>query len=681
MERGLVSPASAYIHGIPVIVFSILLPLVGIGVFIYIVSKRLNPLLDAAPDPRLDHPGKRLLKMLKFGIAQYRQPRYKFSGILHIVIFFGFLTLSIRSFSLVMIGVWDDFTFPFLGGSLGHGYNVLKDYMALMTIIACVVAAIRRGIFRPARYAVPAALGRGHEGEAMLILGLICGLLSADMLFEASLVADNGTAAFPGPGIWIVAHLLNGASQSTLQGIHLSSYLAHELIFFFFLCLLPLGKHFHVITSLPNIFLMKLDKASVKPLKWGLSEEQIDELESFGVKKIEDFTWKHILDFYTCADCGRCSEQCPANAAKAPLSPRFISIKCRDYCYKLYPILGKGKKSKALIGNILSAEEIWSCTTCGACEAECPLFIEYIDKIIDLRRGVLDEGDVPEGIKEALENISEEGNSFGELEDKRAHWCHKLDFEIKDITKDPAENLWFVGDFASYDVRAMEVSRTFAKILHRFDIDFAIAYSAEKNAGNDVRRIGEEGLSEELQESNMRFLDSDLFTNIITTDPHSYNALKFDYQKLDKNIQHYSEFLLTAINNGKINFTKKINYRLTYHDPCYLGRYHGIYQAPREILHRLGVEMVEMPKNKSRSFCCGGGGGGIWLGERENVQKINVLRVQQALELDIDILVVSCPKCLIMFEDAVKSMPNSKGLIVKDLLELIWEAIDPGECV
>jgi Fe-S oxidoreductase len=677
MGAGLVSPANAYILHIPLVVFSIFIPVTGITFFSYIIYRRILPLRAASEDPRWNSIGERLIKMLKFGFGQYRQPKYPLAGALHIIIFFGFLTLSIRSFSLVAIGIWEDFTFPGLDGKPGYVYTVFKDNVALVTLVACVIAMIRRGVFKPVRYAVPPELGKGHPKEALLILGLISALLLADIFFEASLISANRIKNFPGPATWIVAHLLTGTSLGILQKIHVISYFFHDLIFFIFLCLLPLGKHFHVITSLPNIFFMKLNRGSVKPIKWNLLDKQLDELESFGVTKLEDFTWKHTLDFYTCADCGRCSDQCPATAAQTPLSPRFISIKCRDYCYGRYPILGRAEKSIPLVGTVFSAEEIWSCTTCGACEAECPLFIEYLDKIIDLRRGLLDEGNVPEGIQEALEYISEEGNSFAESEDKRADWCRELSFPIKNIFQEKAENLWFVGDFASFDVRAAVVSRVFAKILKELTVDYALAYEAEKNSGNDIRRIGEEGLFEELRESNMEFLNSERFKNIITTDPHSFNALKMDYQEHNKNIQHYSEFLLDQIKKGDFKFAKQLDYNVTYHDSCYLGRYHGLYEAPRKLLQMTGVKQVEMTKNKNRSFCCGGGGGGIWIGERENIQKINALRVQQALELDIDVLVVSCPKCLVMFEDALKSMPNSKGLVVKDLLELVWEAIDP----
>ena len=676
MEGQLISPAGAYILGFPAMVFWILIPATGFAVFAYTMWRRWLPLKAAAADFRGDRIGQRLLNLLKFGIGQFRQPRYPVAGILHIVIFFGFLVLSIRSVTLVMLGLWEDFIFPGLGGDFGRVYSVFKDAVAFLTLLACLAAMIRRGVFRPVRYAVPPQLGKGHEKEAVLVLALISSLMVADMLFEGSMaVATTGGADhFAGPGIMMVSWLLQGISLQSLQNIHIVAYFIHELIFFVFLCLLPLGKHFHVITSLPNVLLMKLELGRVKPLVWGVTEEELDELNSFGVQNLEDFTWKHILDFYTCADCGRCSDRCPAARAGTPLSPRFLTLKCRDYIYKRYPVFGKKCEPKALIGGILTADEIWSCTTCGACEAECPLFIEYIDKIIDLRRGLLDQGDVPEGIQEALENIAEEGNSFGEAETKRGDWCRGIECNVKDIRDNEAENLWFVGDFAAFDVRAMEASKSLARVLDEFDIDFAIAYDREKNSGNDVRRLGEEGLFQELREHNLQVLQKAACPRVFTTDPHTYNCLKNDYSAFGKEVLHYSEFMLEQLNKRGISFERKLSYKVTYHDPCYLGRYHGVYQAPREILKRLGVELVEMPNYASRSFCCGGGGGGIWLGERQNVEKNNLARVKEALQLQVDVLVVCCPKCLVMFEDALKSLPASGGMVVKDLSELMWEA-------
>ena len=346
MQPALISPASTSILGIPANIIYILIPLAGVGIFIYILFKRLVPLLKAAPDDRFNRLTERIQSVLKIWLAQWRHPRYMLAGVVHILLFAGFLILGARSTQLVFIGFVDDFTLPGFGGGFGSFYNVLKDYAATWVLIAVAIAAVRRAIIKPARYAVPPQYGRDHTWEALLVLGLIATLVISESFFEASLVAaeiQKGLhAQFVAPLtlVWLFKHLLSGASSQALQGLHSASYFIHEIAFFFFLCFLPMGKHFHVVTSLFNVFFMRLEKGNVKPVRHGVDDEGLDDLESFGVKVFEDFTWKHMLDFYTCADCGRCSDRCPANAVSRPLSPRFISIKGRDYAFKHYPILG-----------------------------------------------------------------------------------------------------------------------------------------------------------------------------------------------------------------------------------------------------------------------------------------------------------------------------------------------------
>jgi len=386
----IIGPASYTFFGIfPAAILSFILPVVGVGLFAYIMARRLTPLVRAAPDYRFDHIGRRIRQLIIIWLGQVKQPRYMLAGVLHMVIFAGFLILSIRSVSLVIIGFSDGFVLPGFGGWLGDVYNFLKDYAATFVLIACIIAGVRRGVFKPARYAVPEKYGKDHTGEAVFVLGIIATLMISESLFEASELAyalqQTGETHFVAPLtlVWIFKLLLSNASFGFLQGLHIFSYFLHDVTFFFFLCFLPLGKHFHVITSIFNVFFMRLDKGKIKPVRHGVTTEQLDDLESFGVKKLEDFTWKHMLDFYSCADCGRCSDQCPANAVGRPLSPRFISIKARDLMFQNYPLSGEIYKSKLLVEDIYTEDEIWSCTTCGACEEECPLAIEYIDKMVE----------------------------------------------------------------------------------------------------------------------------------------------------------------------------------------------------------------------------------------------------------------------------------------------------------
>jgi len=699
MQPALISPAKAALLGLPAMIFSVIIPLAGIGIFFYIMARRVAPLIKSAPDCRFDRIFDRIIKVLKIWLIQYRQPRYMLAGVLHILIFAGFLILSIRSTSLVVLGFWEGFVIPGFGGALGHIYNFIKDYAATWVLIACIIAAIRRGIFKPERYAVPEKYGHDHTGEAVFVLGLISLLMISESLFEVSLVAaqtQSGVHAEFLPPLtiaWFFSKILSDTSQAALQNTHLASYFVHDITFFFFLCFLPLGKHFHVITSVFNVFFMRLDTGTIKPVRYGVDEDKLDDLESFGVKKYEDFTWKHILDFYSCADCGRCSDQCPANAVKRPLSPRFISIKGRDYAFKHYPIFsGNVAADKPLIGDIYEEDEIWSCTTCGACEQECPLGIEYIDKIVDLRRGMVDEGIVPQSLQKALGAIEKRGNPWGKMEKKRADWTKAEGFDedckVKILgKKESAEMLYFVDSITSYDDRMQDIARATARVLASAGADFGILGKAEKDSGHEVKRFGEEMLFQDLKDKNTDAILGSGVTGIVTTDPHAFNALKKDYKDLPA-VDHISQVILRNIKSGKIRLKNvddpgKI---YTYHDPCYLGRHNGLYDDPRDVIDAIGgIKRVDMEKSRDRSFCCGGGGLMLFY-EPEEEQRMGVLRVKMAKEAGANIIVTACPFCLVNIEDAIKVAGLEGEMEAIDLVELIdqhiiKEGLSPKELV
>jgi len=688
MESALIPPAKAFFLGIPTAVFSLLIPIIGVAVFTYIIALRLAPLIKAAPDNRFNHIPQRVYNLLKIWLIQYRQPRYMLAGVLHIMIFFGFLTLSIRSISLVVIGLAPDFVVPGFGGIIGDIYNILKDYAATMVLIACILAAYRRGILKPARYDVPAKYGHDHTAEAVFVLGLISTLMISESLFESSFIAaelQKGLHAdFLAPLSlpWIFKVLLSYLSVDSLQTIHLISYYVHDLTFFFFLCFLPLGKHFHVITSVFNVFFMRTQRGNIKPVRHGVADDKLDDLDSFGVKKLEDFTWKHLLDFYTCADCGRCSDQCPANAVGRPLSPRFISIKGRDLIFKNYPIYPYGAKflkSEPLIGDIYEEDEIWSCTTCGACEQECPLGIEYIDKIVDLRRGMVDEGMVPQSLQKPMRALEKRGNPWGKMEKKRSDWTKELADEcpVKILDKkNSAEMLYFVDSISSYDDRMQDIARSTAKILRTAGADFGILGKAEKDSGNEIRRFGEEMLFQDIKDQNIEAILSSGVKKIVTADPHALNALNNDYNnKLLPKVEHISQFILENIKSNTINL-KTVNDEsriYTYHDPCYLGRHNGIYDDPREVLDAIpGLTRIEMLKSKDRSFCCGGGGLMLFY-EPEEDQRMGVLRVEMAKEAGANVIITACPFCLVNIEDAIKVAGLEGEMEALDLVELVQQ--------
>jgi Fe-S oxidoreductase len=685
MQPALISPAYSSILGIPANIIYILIPLIGVGAFTYIIFKRLAPLFKAAPDNRFNRFGERIQSVLKIWLAQWRHPRYMLAGVVHIFLFAGFLILGARSTQLVFIGFVDGFSLPGFGGGFGDFYNVIKDYAATWVLIAVAIAAVRRGIIKPARYAVPPQYGRDHTWEALMVLGLIATLVISESLFEASLIAAeiqkglHVPFAAPLTLVWFFNYLLGGASPQALQALHSAAYFIHEIAFFFFLCFLPMGKHFHVVTSLFNVFFMRLERGNVKPVRHGVDDEGLDELESFGVKVFEDFTWKQMLDFYTCADCGRCSDRCPANAVSRPLSPRFISIKGRDYAFKHYPLLGgNGGEAKPLIGDIYSEDEIWSCTTCGACEQECPLGIEYIDKMVDLRRGMVDEGMVPQSLQKPMGALEKRGNPWGKMERKRADWTKELgeDVPVKILEKGKsAETLYFVDSISSFDDRMQEIARSTTKILSQAGIDFGILGKAEKDSGHEVRRFGEEMLFQDLKDQNTEAILNSGVERIITADPHAFNALKKDYTDLPP-VEHISQTIVKNVNAGKIRLKplEEAEKVYVYHDPCYLGRHNSIYEDPRAALDAIpSLKRVEMEGNSGdRSFCCGGGGLMLFY-EPEEEQRMGVLRVKMAKEAGANVIVTACPFCLVNIEDAIKVAGLEGELEAIDLCELIAE--------
>ncbi|RTZ97924.1 MAG: electron transfer flavoprotein [Deltaproteobacteria bacterium] len=685
MNPDFVSPADASVFGIPVVIFTVLIPVLGMAAFTFIMAKRMAPLVRSASDPRLDRIPDRLFGMVKYAIGQWRHPRYLLAGVLHIVIFAGFMILSLRSLTLVLLGISSDFVLPGLGGIGGDIYGVLKDIAGTLVLVAVIVAMIRRGIFKPERYTVPRQYGKDHTWEAILVLALISTLMLCDMVFEGTGDAGGlhaGGFVFPLTGHWIASRIFAGASMATLQNIHLASYFIHDVVFFCFLCFLPLGKHFHVITSLPNVFFRKLRSGSVKPVKWGVDADALDDLESFGVKKFEDFTWKHILDFYTCADCGRCSDQCPANAAGRPLSPRFISVKSRDYAFKHYPIKGDICPSDApLVGNIFTEDEIWSCTTCGACEAECPLFIEYIDKIVDLRRGMVDDGMVPQSLQKPLRALEKRGNPWGKMERKRIDWIKDKEFaagcEVKVLDrKKTAETLYFVDSITSFDDRMQAIAQASARVLSAAGIDFGILGKLEKDSGNEVRRFGEEMLFLELRDQNTEAILKSGVQRIVTADPHAFNALTKDYEDLPP-VEHISQVILKAARSGQLNFKPVTDPGkvYTYHDPCYLGRHNGLYDDPRAVLDAIpALNRIDMEKSRDRSFCCGGGGLMLFY-EPEEDQRMGVLRVHMAEAAGANVIVTACPFCLVNIEDAIKVSGLEGKMEAIDLVELVDQHI------
>jgi Fe-S oxidoreductase len=356
------------------------------------------------------------------------------------------------------------------------------------------------------------------------------------------------------------------------------------------------------------------------------------------------------------------------------LSPKLLMMDLRHQMVK-----ANGGAARALVGEVLSDQVLWSCTTCYACDQECPLFIERIPMIVDMRRHLVLEGRVDSDLQDALANLGRYGNSFGQSERMRAKWTQPIQPAVKDVRKTEVEYLWFVGDYASYSATMTGLTQMTAQVFQKAGLDFGILYDGERNAGNDVRRVGEEGLFEMLVEKNAKVMGKCKFKAIVTTDPHSYNTLKNEYPANGNGqhtVLHYAELLDQLIASGQLKFTKKLGYKVTYHDPCYLGRYNGVYEAPRRVIEATGCELVEMPRHGDRALCCGAGGGRIWMKEGEVRERPSENRIREALGLkNVTAFVVACPKDVTMFRDAVKTTGNEERLVVKDLIELVHEAL------
>jgi Fe-S oxidoreductase len=584
---------------------------------------------------------------------------------------------------------------PGLAGETGQIYEFVTDYAATVVFGCMIFAMVRRLVFKPERYAVPERYGKARTADAIFLLALIAFLMCADSLFEgvkaAALAQAGHEAEFATVGSlkWLFQWAFASSSIGALAGLYFGAYLAHALAFYFLLCYRPFGIQFHVETSFFSIYFSKLDKGTLKPVRWGVGDEQLDQVKSFGVKTFEDFTWKHMLDFYSCADCGRCSDNCPANAAGRPLSPRFITTKARDYAFQHYPMFGKCGNGKALIGSVYSEDEIWSCTTCGACEEECPLLVEYIDKIVDMRRGMIDDGNVPQSLQKPLKALESRGNPYGKMEKKRADWANDKEFKQKVAVKtlgkgNGSRTLYFVDSITSYDDRIQAIGRATASVLDHLGEDFGILGAAEKDSGHDVRRFGEETLFQALRDHNSEAIKSSGVERIVTADPHAYNSLKHDYKDLPP-VEHISQTIARGAREGKIAFKPLQNGDGTkayaYHDPCYLGRHNGVYDDPRAVLDAIpGLKRIEMKRSRDRSFCCGGGGLMLFY-EPQEEERIGVKRVRMAAEAGANVIVTACPFCMVNLEDAIKVAGLEGKMTAIDLAELVDQQMVPKDSV
>jgi Fe-S oxidoreductase len=410
--------------------------------------------------------------------------------------------------------------------------------------------------------------------------------------------------------------------------------------------------------------------------------------EEVGYATIDALAPKHLLDLDACTKCGKCHAACPATATGYPLSPRDLVLDLREVAEgalgnrAALGIPPRFPEDAQILGTI-KPETLWSCMQCMACVEICPVGIEHVPIINHMRRALVERGEMDGQLQQTLETIYTSGNSFGESKRKRARWTRELDFDVKDARKERTELLWFVGDYASFDPRNQRASQALARILRAAGVEFGILHDGERTAGNDVRRVGEEGLWTSLAEENVATISECRFDRIVTSDPHSYNTLKNEYPQLGGSwtVLHHSELLLELLEAGRLAARKGLGYRVTYHDPCALGRFNGVYDEPRAVLAALGCELVEMPRNRDNSFCCGAGGGRIWMQElrAEGAQRPSESRIDEAVALGaVDYFVVACPKDVTMYEDAIKTSGHQGEIELRELSELTLESLALG---
>lgn len=639
--------------------------------------------------------GKSLVGPLEFGERLRRVLADTFShrtlkrrdwaaGLAHKGIFYGYLIGFIAT-TLYFIEI--DIVKPLTGVTFVKGkfylvMSLLLDIGHLALTIGLIYMIIRRGILQPKKLNYV----RDYQGETKLrepaktwriedwafVVTLLILEISGFTQEAVGLIIDKPAWAMWSPVGYALANVFTaaGMTEATAAALRGANWWMHGVLALAFTAAIPWYKAKHVISAVGSLFMR-----DAKPL--ALLPPEPANAETAGVATIQDFTWKDMLHLDACTKCGRCHEACPARTAGYPLSPRDFILDLREYNDDAQ---GCPTPGIDLVGGVISPETLWACRSCGACQEICPVGIEHPSLIVRMRRHLVEQGTMDPLLRNTITQIGDTGNSFGENSRKRAQWTRALEFRVKDIRDEPAETLWFVGDYASFDPRNQKVSQTVARILKAAQEDFALLHEGEKTAGNDVRRVGEEGLYEELANHNIEQMSAAKpFKRIITTDPHSYNTIKNEYPAFGKvaPIEHYTSVLADLLSSGRLKVKKPVNKRVTFHDPCHLGRLNGGYDAPRKVLALIGCELIEMPRNRDNSFCCGAGGGRIWIPDTPGTQKPSENRVHEAAALGgIDVFVTCCPKDLTMFEDARKTGGHEKDFIVSDLAELVAEAIE-----
>ena len=665
----------------------------GWGAFAYSALRRWRLLMVGQPANRFDRTRDRVAATFRYAIAQLRMRRYPVSGLAHMLIFGGFIVLLLRTMILWGRGFDSDFHLWFLGidQPLGKIYALLKDIFAVLVIVGTLIFFYYRLVVKLPRLT--------HNLDGIVILGIILTMMLADILYDGSaMVLDARAAAEQGNtlSIWepagsVAALIVGRLPDTVLKAVEQLGFWSHSALVLIFLNILPYSKHFHILTAVPNVYFQDLTpRGRLQPIQD--LEGKVEREETLGIRRIDQFSWKSLLDFYTCTECGRCSDVCPATATGKKLSPKHFTVDLRDFLYEHQGVLsGESDPSTTLTGNgeaphridlvgkVIQPEVLWACTTCRACEEECPVFISFVDKIVDMRRHLVQEmGEFPETLQTAFRGLESNMNPWGFNPGDRAHWAQGLDVPL--ISQRPdAPVLFWVGCAPSFDDRAKKSAQATAKLLKAAGVDFAILGPEESCTGDPARRAGNEYLYQILAKANVDVLNGygvDKKT-IVTTCPHCFNTLLNEYPDFGGRyrVVHHSEFLSQLVREGKLRTKGTVSAEVTYHDSCYLGRYNNIYDAPREALRSIpGLTVLEPEKTRDRGMCCGAGGAQMFKEEEPGTERVNLARTDQLLATGAKMVASACPFCMRMLTDGLATRDRAEVKQV-DIAELLLQSV------
>jgi Fe-S oxidoreductase len=662
--------------------FMSILLLAGWGLFAYSAMRRWRLLRVGQPESRFGNVGQRLRLTWTYAIRQARMIRYPLAGVAHKFIFLGFIVLLPRTLILWGRGYDPDFNLWILGPDnwIGESYTFLKDFFAVAVILGTLVFVYFRVVKRLARMTL--------SGEGLLILGIILTMMLADILYDGATMATISSSApafhWGEPAGSTAAMILFGTSHDMLDLLSHIGFWTHSTLVLLFLNLLPYSKHFHVITGVPNVYLQSLHSPGRLPPIEDI-EGKLEREETLGIRRINQFSWKSILDFYTCTECGRCSDHCPATKTGKKLSPKHLTLDLRDFLYANSNALtsGNGKEGdqcKDLVDGVVDPEVLWACTSCRACEQECPVFITYVDKIVDMRRYLVQEkSEFPAQLQSAFKGLESNANPWGFSAGDRGNWADGMG--IKTCAENPeAPVLLWVGCMPSFDERAKKITQATAKLMQRAGVDFVILGAEEQCTGDPARRAGNEFLFQMFAKANVEVLNNygvDKKT-VVTSCPHCFNTLLNEYPDFGGKFRvvHHSTFLSELMNQGKLTAKNTTARNVVFHDSCYLGRYNEVYEAPRNALRSIGLTVLEPKETRDRGMCCGAGGAQMFKEEEHGTERVNILRTQQLLDTKPDVVASACPFCMRMLTDGLASK-GKENIPQMDIAELMLESVCP----